>query len=850
MNQLLKHFIKFIAPCFVGVGLVVCDGSAVAQTPPIMVEELAQPAKSKPVEVGSQQAIKNRNTLTSFQTRPTHRNVSSLSFSWNIPVSLAVFERNGQLWIVFDHPQIINMEELRANAGLLADNIFQFPHPSATIIRMTPQEHVKTLIRKEGLLWIVDLFTGDVPNRTKDMNIFTQYDGLKRAYLFIPTNTAGNVVAALDPEVGDIITIAPTSDIALGVNNPYTYPEFDLLSSKQGLAFVVNTPDVMLHRGNTGLILKAPNRGLNITPDLEMLKRQQMFTQSGDSLLTFDLKVSPQLLIKDFNEAENLLKQDIIKAPKEDKNQAHLELAKYYIAKGLGTNALQILNMLQKNKAPEANSDKFYALLGVANFLAHRYDEAMRNFEHGQLPAINESIFWRTVASSAKEYKAENNVILSSYVSLIRDYPQELKDQIAIIGAGTAIRANDDISAQNFIDVLKTSTNTFKDRKPQLDYLIAKKLELQGYPRNAIKEYQRIGRYDDQKFSSLARYDSAILGEKFSTTSLTDAIGELEKLRYAWSEPVFKRELMKNLAKLYVKNHDYYNGLKTLQETLPLVDNKEKEQLTNLMTQWFEDVYANNQADDMSPIRSLALFQDFGRLAERSSQRVEITQKLADRLVSVDLLERAEQLLNGLLEDKSLSKVERAKLGARLALIYLFENRSPNALEALQATADSNLPEDLQALRRVVRAKTLADLGQIDEALELLQDDYSQNAILLKSEIYWNAQQWADASDSLKYLIEQPTPGKPLSVEQIGYILDWATALKKAGKETILVRLRHKFEPYFVNTKYDSAFNILTNPLEADKIELKAIKNAVNDVQAFSNFAKNYNESLKSLEIK
>lgn len=850
MNQLLTNIIKPNLFYLLGAGLLTlfCTTSAHAQA--IKVEDLAQPAKTQPITVGGKNVIKNQDTLTSLQARPTHSNVASLSFSWNIPVSLAVFKRGEQLWIVFDHPQVVDMEELRKDAGLLADNIFQFPHPGATIIRMTPKEHVKTFIRKEGLLWIVDLFTGDIPNKTKDMTIFTQYDGLKRAYLFVPTSTAGNVVAAIDPDVGDIITIATTSDIAHGVNNPYHYPEFDMLNSEQGLAFVIETPDIMLNRGNTGLTLKAPNRGLNITPDLEMLKRQQLFRQSGDSLSNFDIHVSPQILAKDFNSAITQLNQDIIAAAPEDKNKARLELVKYYIAKGLGTNALKILHQLQNEKAAEATSDKFHALLGVSNFLTRRYDEAIANFGHGQLPMFSETVFWRTLASSAKEFKAEDNVILFSHVSLIRDYPQELKDQIAIIGAETAIKANDDISAQNFIDVLKTSTNRLKNRQPQIDYLIAKKFELQGYPRNAIKEYQRISRYEDLKFSSLARYDAAVLGEKFGAMSLDNAISELEKLRFAWSEINFKKDLLQNLARLYVKKRDYYNGLKTLQELEPLVDEEKKALITQKMVQWFEDIYANNQADDMSAVRSLALYQDFGWLAKLSPLRVDMTQKLADRLVAVDLLPRAQQLLLDLLKDKNLDIQERGKLGARLALIYLFEKKSPEALSILDATEDDNLPETLQAHRRVIRAKTLANLELTEEALLLLQDDYSKNAFLLKSEIFWNAQQWAEASDALKYLVDKPQKGTELSVEQIGYILDWATALKKAGKDTVLVRLRNKFQPFFVNTKYYSAFNILTNHLETDKIELKAIKNAVSDVQAFSNFAKNYNESLKSLEIK
>lgn len=80
----------------------------------------------------------------------------------------------------------------------------------------------------------------------------------------------------------------------------------------------------------------------------------------------------------------------------------------------------------------------------------------------------------------------------------------------------------------------------------------------------------------------------------------------------------------------------------------------------------------------------------------------------------------------------------------------------------------------------------------------------------------------------------------------MNYILDWATALKKSGKETVIVRLRNKFMPYFQNTKYYSVFNILTNSLRDDKIDINDINRVVNDISAFSNFAKIYTNSLKS----
>lgn len=130
-------------------------------------------------------------------------------------------------------------------------------------------------------------------------------------------------------------------------------------------------------------------------------------------------------------------------------------MAKYYISQGLGTNALNILNKLIADKAPETETERFHGLLGVANFLAGRYEQTLENFSFGRLPEINEAVFWRTLAASALEPTPENNAVLISYLNLVRNYPPEIRGAIAKVGAVTAIAAGDDITAQSFIDILK-----------------------------------------------------------------------------------------------------------------------------------------------------------------------------------------------------------------------------------------------------------------------------------------------------------------------------------------------------------------------------------------------------------
>ena len=214
------------------------------------------------------------------------------------------------------------------------------------------------------------------------------------------------------------------------------------------------------------------------------------------------------------------------------------------------------------------------------------------------------------------------------------------------------------------------------------------------------------------------------------------------------------------------------------------------------------------------------------------------------------MLDRAYNLLEERLKSNQLTKIETATYGSRMALIELFRGNNHEALKILKTTQSSDIPQTLKLQRRIIKAKALAGTGQEKQALDLLKDDFSKNALLLKSEIFWKGGLWGNAADSIKYLIEPPTPGKALSEEQINYILDWATALKKAGRETVVVRLRNKFMPYFQGTKYYSVFSVLTNTLEDKQLNIRNINQAVNDIETFSNFAKIYNQALIGNTVK
>ena len=774
--------------------------------------------------------------------------VSSLSFSWNMPTNIAVFKRNQYLWIVFDHPQNFDTERLSKEAGTLAKDIIQLPNNTAAIIRLTPEEDVNIHLRKEGLLWIVDLYSGRPAVNTKEFDLFTQYDMLNNAYLYVPSQYLNKTISFFDPEIGDIINATTTDQLSTGLKQDYTYPDIELKKSYTGLVSIFNSDDIIAETGNTGVAFRRQKKSLRISEDLDEQRRKNKLQQQVSTKENFFAPVTQEMLSRPFNEIVTEQENNITAADSNNKDNRKLVLAIYYISKGLGTNALRILEELEKNKSPLLEQERFHSTKGIANFLARRYNEALKNFSFHGLENIDENKLWQQLINSALIPQAKDNAIINKYAHIIKAYPNEIQRRIALIAIEPAILAQEDLSIQSNIDIIRRAENK-ADNLALINYYSARKVDILGYPLNAIRSYRDTAELNSPKYSALARYNIIRLQRNSRNIKVAEAIKEYEKLRFAWGDIEFKKKVLKDLSDAYTENKNYPKALETLLSLRNISNEKETEKITDQMIKIFENVYTRNQDNEMSTLKSLAMYNDYKWLAPLSSKHSEITQSVADRMVSVDLLDRAFDLLSEQFSKEDLSPQQRAGIGTRIALINLFKNRPSDALQILDASESINLPQTLQAYRRLIRAKALAAIGVPETALELISNDYSRNALLLKTEIYWNSEQWGNAADTIKYLIEKPTPNQKMTEEQMQLVLDWATTLKKAGRDTVIVRLRNTFKPYFEKTAYESAFNVLTDTFDADKISLNKINQVINNISAFSGFAEMYTQMLKTAPI-
>src|SRR5690606_9229052 len=134
----------------------------------------------------------------------------------------------------------------------------------------------------------------------------------------------------------------------------------------------------------------------------------------------------------------------------------------------------------------------------------------------------------------------------------------------------------------------------------------------------------------------------------------------------------------------------------------------------------------------------------------------EMIRNLARRLVAVDLLDQAAELLEYQIENR-LTGAARAQVGADLALIYLADRKPAPALRVLNDTRLANLSEPLTRQRRILETRALTEAGRHVLALDMLSSMSGRDADLLRVEANWAGGRYGQAGELIEAMY--PTAG-------------------------------------------------------------------------------------------
>ncbi len=767
----------------------------------------------------------------------------SLSFPWSRDTAAALFEKQGYWWIVFDRKAEIDFSLLKRLGGDVVHEIVQLPNNSATVIRMIIDAGYNPTVRKEGLLWIMDI-VGRETGPTINLDVQPIKDRVNNR-LFIASNKVGVIQRISDPLFGDSFTVVPVYGLGWGIAKEHSYPNLVLPKTIQGVVIEPISSDIIVKTNNSGIEISKVSGGLSLSSDAMVMAEEDInYTMEALDRL-FDLKAFEKETYDEFHELlPNFLARSTVGSNKQ-RNLQRLNLAKFYLANGFTAEALSILKLVESDDYDLSQTPTFLAIRGMANVLFNRPDKAIENLNREDFDDSDMAKVWLAAAYAQKDnFSPAQFNVFKKYQKAISLLPYDTRAEIALLAAETAYSQQDDATMDSFLEMLTPEKNN-PYQQAAYDYYKGINLEALAAFKEAGEHLTKAKDSPSQLYHALGSVALAKLAFKLDMIDINELARRLERHRYAWRGDDIEYNTMLDLVNIYMENEKYPEALRKMREIIKAFPkHKKTAEIKNLAIKTFEDLYFNDKSSKIDPVTAIALFNEFTDLIPNNNTGNEMIKKLADRMVSVDLLNNAAKLLQNQMDNPLLMGKQRSEIGTRLALIYLLENQSENAISALDESIFFPISGTLDDHRTIIRAKALANMGQVDEAIKLLEIDNSPNSQKLKIDIYWAKKDWEKVSDAIKPLIKKPMIGKPISNEQAQLLIAWATAMRLGGNETGLNRLRENFITYMKDTSFYEPFNIITSS-SFEAIDVNNLTKEIKSAENFASFLNGYTKDLK-----
>ncbi len=776
----------------------------------------------------------------------------AMRFEWSEPVGAAVFRRGDVLWVVFDKRTDFDTAALVRDGGGMIRSAEQVPSTVGVVLRLTTAPGVNPSVKRSGLAWILE-FMEQPLLPSSPLQADAQPNSPLGARLFVSVPEPGNIIAFQDPEMGDNLIAVPVIPLGHGVSQPWMYPQVQVLPTKQGVAIRPLSDDLRVRALRQGVEVTSSGAlqisSVSAEEKANVQLSAALAASSGMEAFrpltrVLNLEKWKRADLQDFIEMRQDLQRKITLAKNaQSKELARRELMQFYFTNGFEAEALGVLEVMHASRPEIENEPEFRMLRGAASWLMGRMEDARKDLFDATLDGTDEADFWRA-AVVAKEGKiADAAYDLRRTGAITQPYPKALKMPTATLVADAAVELGDVKQATQYLEVLAIDDPS-QTQKNQIDYVSGKLKELGGETDAAISDWENVMEGVHRPSRAKAAVARTELLLKLGHFTPADAIEEFEKLRFVWRGDDFEFALLRRLGLLYLDQQMYREGLSTLrQAAMHFPDHEESNQITKLMADSFQNLYLQDGADVLAPVTAIALYDEFRELTPAGALGDEMIRKLADRLVGVDLLDRAADLLESQV-DFRLKGEERARVGARLALIYLFDRKYEHVLKVLDKTNTPGMPDTLTLERVLLRARAYVGLEQPQAALDLLHPETGLSVEELRAGIYWRGGDWKNASKALSNIVRGmgAKPRKPLEDRQAMAVLSLAVAYTLDGNEAGVSRTVSSYGEAMAQTAYADAYQLITSGPERGLVNFRGLDEVVKKVDDFQGFMEVYRQ--------
>ncbi|MGQ9365313.1 tetratricopeptide repeat protein [Azospirillum sp. ST 5-10] len=825
----------------------------------------APPAPASPMALESARLAETPSGAAAAE-RPAAVAGPTLVFDAQGPAAVAVYPRAGHLYVVFDKALPIGAGSVVGPNADQVGSIEPVPATGGTVFRTRIGPFVWPRVERQGTVWRITPMTRLTAAPPQSLRIEAEPDFLLGARMVVRAGDAASVVQLTDPDVGDRLQVVPLPTPGQAVTEPYRMVDLEVLPSFQGVVVRPIADAVTVRPVKEGVELTAAG-GLHLSPMADLDRPGEVADGDGtapgapataqggasagpgDPMAEAPAQGGRLFALDDwrhggfehFTEARQELQMNVAEAPDGERARAQLDLARFYFANGFGPEALGLLEVLQSGQPDLEGWPAFKALRGAARFLAGDRAGAAADLADPGLAGNPEAALWRAAVAAEDGDWGTAAQGFKTAGALLRTYPEPLLSRMSLLAAEAALRNQDVAEAKRLLDRVEQRVGTEANERADIQYLRGELYRQTGDTDRALEEWTAAYNGLDRYYRAKAGLDLINLEVLEGRMSPASAVEKLAGLTYTWRGDDLEFAIRQRLGEMQMAAGQYAEGFETMKETAALVaDTPRAERIGAEMQRQFAELYKDG-ASHLPTLEALQLYDQFRELTPVGAEGDRIIRQLAERLIDIDLLGRAADLLQHQVEYR-LSGEQKADVGTRLASVRLLDGKPELALKALEMSNVPGMPAELQAQRRSMQAKALAEMGRAGEALQLLAEDDSEEANLLRVDIAWRAQNWNQAAVALGKVIG-PAPGedKPLDGDRSQLVLNRAVALALAGDAIGLSLLRKEFGPAMEKSTDADAFRVLTRPDQAaGLIDVNTIRSRVAEVDVFQKFLKGY----------
>ena len=820
--------------------------------------------------------IKSRLEIVPVVVKPTEGGLE-LSFLWSTETAAAVFFRADRLWVVFDRRGTFDLSEVPLSpvGPVIAGR--QIEDVAGAVLMFTLSAGLQARASESGGLWSVELGES-VAEERPEFELRQEIEGGKGPRLLLNARGATAPLRIVDPEIGDSMVVVPVQVPVRQISKNRDFVEFSLLPTAHGLALVSRADGLRVrHQGNgievskpEGLLLSSDRAGTSQpridSEQLEREARAEQQIQATVDRLRAERDIDPTkspleqpgpyLRLLEwvgtnpgrFNVALKAHLRSIASSPPIMRNQPRLELARFYLAHGFAADARALFPVMEAQDPTLIDMPHYRALRGAAHFLLNRIPEAHKDFSLTQFDGDTEIAAWRGAIAVANADWAEAQQMFDIAGEWPDYYPRELKLQFTLLKARAELAVNDYDSADDMLTELAEQEEIPTDIKAETAYLLGQARERLGHIDEALESYRLAATSKSRPIVARAQFARASLLLRKGELVPLDAIEQFERLRYSWRGDAFELQVLRELGRLYSEHGDYRKGLQVMRHAITYFPRTaETRAIAKEMNDVFERLFLDGAADNLPPVKALAVYHEFRELTPLGPRGDEMIRRLADRLVAVDLLGQAAELLQHQIKFR-VKRDQKAKVGAQLALIRLLDRKPKKALQALASTKWGDVSARLRLERRHLQVRALATLNRHDEALDLVARDRSSDSRRLRADIHWRKRDWPSAVGAFQELVDDSTQSGDDILDPVRgrQVLKLAIARVLVGDREGVSALRERFIARFAEGADLEAFKVITDRVDPSATALRQLAGQIADTEQLEAFLAGYRKRLAS----